>query len=185
MGWHGLFDYPRYVWHVEQTMGHGAIVPSDMPNLRGLLASALTDRMSKLGLQVLTVLLSLLLIFFTAAKWRSKSSPDSLDLIFSLCVVTTVVVSYHAFAYDLCLLLVPIVLVLGYLRRQRTTPSLTRIALLLPVALLFVGPLQMLLWLRYGQLCILTILLGAWAWGISRAISEDSEQRQIPVPADY
>ena len=44
VGWQGLSSYPQYVLHLEATMARGAIVPSDIPNLRGVLYLLLHGR---------------------------------------------------------------------------------------------------------------------------------------------
>ncbi len=178
LGRQGMWNYPHYVWHVEQTMGHGAIVPSDMPNLRGLLATFLTDRIPKLALETLTAALSGALVLFAAAKWKPQNSSDTFDLAFSLCVVVTVLVSYHAFAYDLCLLLLPAVLIVDYLQNLPSLQGLTRTLLIGPVLILFISPLQMILWLRYGELSLLALVLGLWTWGIAREISRE---KHLPI----
>lgn len=175
VGWRGMWDYPHYVWYVEQTMGHGAIVPSDMPNLRGLLATLLTDRIPKLALQSITAVLSGALLIFAVRKWQPGSAGTKFDLQFSLSIVVTVLISYHAFAYDLCLLLIPILLIANYLQGPTEFERTARLMLLGPVFVLFLSPLLMLLWLHYGQLNLLALVLGVWAWGIAREISRASQ----------
>ena len=182
VGWHGLLGYPRYVWFIERTMGHGAIVPSDMPNLRGLLAALFTARISKTVLDVITLLFSLALAIFTAFRWKPAFSGKRFDLAFSLSIVVVVLVSYHAFAYDLCLLLLPVALVVNYVRGRPELNFSRRCLLVSPILVLFFSPLQMLLWLRYGQLNVLAILLAFWAWGINRELSHVAEASK-PLPS--
>ncbi|HKS76965.1 MAG TPA: glycosyltransferase family 87 protein [Terriglobales bacterium] len=178
VGWPGMLHYPQYVWYIEQTMGHGAIVPSDMPNLRGLIASLLTDLLPKQLVLLVTALLSLAVITFVGLRQRMDRSVDLLNLAFSEWILAVVLLSYHAFAYDLCLLLLPIVLVLDDLQRRPGADSVTRRLLLIPILILFFSPLQMALWLKLGQLSLLATVLFAWLWGMTREI-----QRQEPQPS--
>ena len=180
VGWHSLWDYPRYVWFVERTMGHGAIVPADMPNLRGFLAAVLTDRIPKGGLDLLIISLSLMLVVFGSFQWKRELSGERFDLAFSLSVVIVVLVSYHAFAYDLCLLLLPMALVVNYARNLGAIPFRSQILLLGPILVLFFSPLHMVLWLHYGQLNVLAIPLAAWAWGIARELSPSAPVEVAP-----
>jgi hypothetical protein len=76
----------------------------------------------------------------------------------------TVLVSYHAFAYDLLLLLLPILL----LGQYAWSSGRARPGLLAPALILFVSPIHMLLWFRYGQLNLIALLLLWWLWEISR-----------------
>jgi len=146
-----------------------------MPNLRGLLATLLTDRIPKLALQSITAVLSGALLIFAIRKWQPGRAVTKFDLQFSLSIVVTVLISYHAFAYDLCLLLIPILLIANYLQGPTEFERTARLMLLGPVFVLFLSPLLMLLWLHYGQLNLLALVLGVWAWGIAREISRASQ----------
>ena len=167
VGWQGMWGYPHYVWHVEQAMGQR--VPSDMPNLRGLLATFFSGLIAKVPLLCLTAVLSAGLLLLAAAKWTVRSAA-TFDLAFSLSAIVTVLVSYHAFAYDLCLVLVPVALILNYLGTHRQVDQTTRLMLLGPILILYLSPLHMILWLRYGVLSLVAPVLVVWVWGIAREI---------------
>jgi len=183
VGWHSLWGYPHYVWFVERTMGHGAIVPSDMPNLRGFLAALFTGRIPRLLLDGITVLLSLGLVMFGAFHYKPGLAGERFDLAFSLCVVVVVLVSYHAFAYDLCLLLLPVALVANYVRSRGAIDVRRQILLIGPIFVLFFSPLHLVLWLHYGQLNVLAILLAAWAWAIARELAPSGVGEEAPFPS--
>ncbi|HVO82602.1 MAG TPA: glycosyltransferase family 87 protein [Terriglobales bacterium] len=165
--WH----YPWYVWQVEKVMGRGSIVPSDMPNLRGLLDGILTPWTTPRFTTISVIVVSLVFAVFAARKWRSGARATHLPLGFALLVVTTVLISYHAFAYDLSLLLVPVALLLDYLAESTSLTGRTRLVLLVPILVLFFSPLHMVLWLHYGRLNLLAPVLLVWWWGIAQAIS--------------
>jgi len=165
VGWGEAVHYPDYVWHVEQVMGRGAIVPADMPNLRGLLDTFLKGLFSKTIITGIVILASIGLLLFLAKLWNRTSTGMRLDLGFSAAVIVTVLVSYHAFAYDLLLLLLPILLLGQY---TWSSGPARRPGFLVPALILFVSPIHMLLWFRYGQLNLMALLLLWWLWEISR-----------------
>jgi len=165
-GWKGLLSYPGYVWHIEQTMGRGAIVPADMPNIRGL-ADTLLGRFSPIFSLLLTLAVSLILVVFAAGK-RGKSDKIR-HLQFSLWIITTVLVSYHAFAYDLSLLVLPMLLVWDHARSATGNRTTNRL-LILPILFLLTSPLQMVLRLRYGLMSLVALVLLLWWWAIAREV---------------
>jgi len=164
-------EYPVSVWRMEQVMGRpGTVVPSGMPNLRGLLENPLTHLISRSFSDVVLVLLSITLVLFTAFLWKTAPAA-TFNLGFSLCVIVTVVVSYHTFAYDLSLLMLPVVLVADHLQGERGVRGWAGAALLGPILLLFLPPLHLFLAFyerRYGWMALVVLLwLGAVAWEIS------------------
>ena len=168
VGWRGFLDYPKYVWKLEQVMGRGSIVPGDMPNLRGFFAIFFRDG----GPVALTLgaVASVLLIILAIWCFRRTEQAGNLDLGFSIAVLITILVSYHAFMYDLALLLLPVLLLFGRNRR-------THWESLVPIAALFFTPLLMFLWLRLSHLNFLTPVLLLWLWGMAREISFGEGER--------
>jgi Glycosyltransferase family 87 len=178
VGVEASFDYPASVWRMEQVIGRpGTVVPSGMPNLRGLLEIPLTHLISRSFSDVVLAALSIALVLLTA--FLSKGAPGTtFNLGFSLCVVVTLVVGYHTFAYDLSLLMLPLVLVADQLHRDSTIRGWTRAALLGPMLLLFLPPLHLFLAFyaqRYSWMALVLLFwLGGVAWEIAseRAMSE-------------
>jgi alpha-1,2-mannosyltransferase len=171
VGWRETLAYPGYVWHLEQTMGHRrTIVPGLMPNARGLLDSLLTPNTSTVFRDIVSVLVSVILMCFAAWEWRATSIA-AFDLGFSLCVIVTVLVGYHAFAYDLSLLILPIALVANHVLESNPLGDWRGIALFGPLFLLFFTPLQMFLYLRNGHYNLMALVLLFWGWGVAREIS--------------
>ena len=141
-----------------------------MPNLRGFIDTVLTARTPGQITNLLIALISIVLVFWASAKSKASDLGKSLDLQFSLAVIVTVLVSYHALPFDLCLLLLPVFLVANHVYGGVQIHGWGKAALLLPIGVLFLSPLLMLLSLRYRQLNFLMPLLGFWAWGISGEI---------------
>jgi len=161
VGWHGLRLYPHYVLQLEATMARGAIVPSDMPNLRGVLYLLLgRDHVG------LVVALSACIFLFAVWQGRRIATANSFHWLFALAVVTTLVVSYHSLGYDLSILLLPILLVLAEMPYAvKDWPGWLTIC---AVAALFLSPLQLFLLLRLNRLAlmgwaVLLLMLGTAA----------------------
>lgn len=169
-GWRGFLYYPKYVSMVETNRGYGAIVPADMPNIRGLVAALLPDG----GMAALTAIavVSLAILILAGLVFRRARRTANLGLAFSLALVATVLTSYHAFIYDLALLLWASLLVLSYLEDAPSEPdAVSRWLTLAPVGVLFSTPLLLVLWLRLGRLNLLAPILVLWLFGIAKEIS--------------
>jgi hypothetical protein len=184
VGWKTTLGYPSYVWHLEQTTGHGAIVSADMPNLRGLFDTVLAGRVPQVTIHLVVVFLSIALVLLASAKWNPSSSGGVLDLVFSLTVVVLVLVSYHALIYDLSMLLLPILFLANRFPALSSAPGWTRAALFIPILVLFFSPLQMDLWFHSGPKILLPPLLTFWIWGMWREISREarlSQPQSVPL----
>jgi hypothetical protein len=169
-GWAGALRYPGYVLHFEEFMEQGGIA-ADMPNLRGLIEGWSVTR-GLPGVHVITIALSVgLLVWVVAKGWHRVDSSQQFDLKFSLAMVAAVLVSYHAFPYDLSLLVIPLLLVVSYAMETDRLHRCRNVAFLLPTVLLFLTPLYMLLWLRLDHLNLFATVLLLWMWGIAREIS--------------
>jgi glycosyl transferase family 87 len=183
VGWRETLAYPNYVWSVEQAMGRGAIVPADMPNLRGLADTLLAPLAPNSVVTIIVAAVSIALSLLMSAKWKLSGDAARFDLGFSLCLVITILVSYHAFAYDLSLLLLPVLIVANYLRGVFRISKWDKFALLTPVCILFFSPLLMVIWWQYGHLNLLAPVLLLWAWGITKAISvRASSNSEVVTP---
>jgi hypothetical protein len=107
------------------------IHPVGMPNLRGLIYALTSQHLGHLWMQILTVVLSAVLLLVAA---RSRPS-------FSLAVLVTVLVSYHALLHDISLLVLPIGLlgaasILEWLPYSGWTAALAGLILVLPTLLI-------------------------------------------------
>jgi len=178
VGWQGLTSYPQYVLHWEASMTRGAIVPADMPNLRGVLYLLLVGGAH---VDVATVTLSVCIFLFTVWQGR-KIGPVKTGMVkigsaslfpwlFALAVVTTVIVSYHSLAYDLSILVLPILLVVGEGRSAGSVREWPGWVTNLAIAVLFFSPLQLFLLLRSNRLALVGWAVLLWMAGIAGQIS--------------
>lgn len=179
-GWHEVLRYPRYVFHLEGSLGHAAIFPSVMPNLRGLLEGWPGVRDFPIAIHAVVIALSLCLALWVVVSGRcQEQSNHQFDLRFSLATVTTVLVSYHAYAYDLSLLVIPVLVVASYVLESPTLQWSSRMSslLLLPMGVLFCTPLYVWLGFRAYQLNLFAPIELLWLWGIRNQIAATT-----PIP---
>ena len=135
VGWRAVWEYPRALMKFNQLAGSlGGEHPQSMPNLRGCIYLIWHNRLSIEAIAVLTAALSLLLLAALAIllKKRVAVSPAA----FSLTIVVTLMVSYHAYLHDDSLLLLPVFLMTQQMQRDRWTTirvALTSAMFLVPV----------------------------------------------------
>jgi len=155
VGIEAMLSYPHYVLSLEATTAGGAIKPSDMPNVRGLLSLIAPSLPNFNGVVIL-----LSAILFLIAAWIARSSAsDARGLVFSLFLFTTVLVSYHSLGYDLSILALPMLLLTGWLGDSRSATNWTRTAILAGWLFLLFSPLQLILLLRRNHLGLLGLAL--------------------------
>ena len=145
-------------------------MPADMPNIRGLVAALLPD--GGRGALLASAGISMAILILAALAFRRVERTRNLGLAFSLALVATVLTSYHAFMYDLALLLWALLLVLSYVADAASElDTVSRWLTLGPVGVLFSTPLLMVLWLRLGRLDLLAPILMLWLYGIAKEVS--------------
>jgi hypothetical protein len=168
VGWREALYYPSYVWGVENSTGTATSLISAMPNLRGFshLFVPWTPR-----IEVGVSLVSALLLLFASTRWNDSRPDRRFDLSFSLATVATVILSYHVLAHDLCLLLLPLLLVSNDFAASEP-PNRMRIAMWLPMLVLSFSPLLLLLGFRYGEFGLLAPVLLLWFYAIARELSD-------------
>ena len=166
VGWSEFLRYPGYLWQLEQHTERGLVQPRDNPNLRGLV-----EGFGSASPQVITGVIAILsvgLMVWVGVRAKNAAAGRTTDLIFCQAVLASLLVSYHSFAYDLSLLLLPIFLLMpGW---QQGPRGLDRLALFGPGALLLFGPVFPLLWLKWHVLNLIAIVLLLWMWGLDREI---------------
>ena len=167
VGIRGFVSYPSYVLNLEKTMAGGAIKPSEMPNLRGMVY-LLLNRHPHMDVAV-TVLLSCTILVVVAILCRhQEQTQDLFYWKFALTMVTSSFVSYHCLGYDLCILLLPIALMGAVLSYPCTFWPRARALIFAGVAVLFFSPLHLLIaghlaLMGYAVLLLLSgILMQIW-----------------------
>jgi Glycosyltransferase family 87 len=159
-GWHGLLNYPQYVWQSEHNAKYvWNQTTANTANLRGLL-SAFFPNLPRFNLALLLICS---LIVFGAMLHVSRrvvdASPARLALIFGLDLIGTVLLSYHAYIHDLSLLFLAIVLMFENLLIEGAGSPWVRRRLQICMALLWCSPVYLVLALHYVQLRALAALL--------------------------
>lgn len=159
-GWSVFVHYPRYLLDVNRSLGNGTITPTDMPNLRGLLALLGTYRTSP----IIVAGISAALIIIAGRMWLLRAKELSgLDVAFSVSVIVALLVGYHTHIYDLALLILPIALRFNALSK---VADLRKHAIeFLSIALLFCTPLYLVL-IRHGLNNLLAIPIFLFGFSI-------------------
>lgn len=173
VGWRCLRSYPAYLWSLEQNTGRELLQARDSPNLRGLLQGVLSAVVSPPSLLIAITLLSAGVIFWVARQGRGAAEDVRVgDLIFCGTMVATILASYHLFAYDLCILLVPVFLLLNYIgEKTRIIGRWSKLLLLGPVIVVVMAAALQLLWFGTHFMYLIAPALILWIWGLAREIS--------------
>lgn len=164
--------YPAFVLGLNRLRAVG-YAPAAMANWRGLLSLlSLSSNWQVLLLVVGSLALGWLAVHVFAlrvpdsriafnAGQHGASSNAAFDLAFSNLVLIAVLVSYHLSPHDLTLLLIPVVLIVRYLRHAGIHRDPVRIALVLLLLALFLPPLHViaLAYHTYAWLALPILLL--------------------------
>lgn len=185
VGVDGVWNYPRVLWELNQALesrlqqDERAIYPADMPNLRGLLWAVAGNALPAGGFPVLVALLSFGLLAWVFRQWGEAASREAppLELRFSLALVVTLLVSYHAHLHDLSLLVLPALLLLAHLNAAEDAQKLRR-GRGLCALLLLLAPLCLFL-LQWRKLYLLSLVLLGLAW---LAATEMVRSKEQPAP---
>lgn len=159
--------YSDYVFYWEKVLEGKDRVPAGMPSLRGLMYVLLPQGSYVIPL---LALLSLVFLFMVVWKCRAAASSSMFPITLSLTLIATVLVSYHVVSYDLCILLIPVLLLTNdwLVNRPRRWSSTM---ILLGIAALFCSPLELYLSLQSRQFALMGVVLLMMFWGICREIS--------------
>jgi hypothetical protein len=171
VGWHGMAAYPAYLWRLNAKGSAAAIYPSVMPSLRGLVEGWTDPLRPRLGLDWITVGLSVAVLVWAARQWHTEAARSSRTYWagVSVAFLATLLAGYHEFGYDLSLLLPVILAAAGSIWEDRELDSSTRRILLCSTAALMFPPLYLLLIIA-TRLNLMAVAVLCLAWGLSRAI---------------
>jgi hypothetical protein len=169
VGWVGALGYPAFAMRMGTAQNLGAVPAALMPNLRGLV-EGWSFGLAPGVMQIVLITNSLALLAF--AVWKTKpAGTEQLRLQFSLVTVVALVIGWHTNAHDLCLLILPLVLITDYCLHALTGERSRKLLLLLPVLPILISPFWIVLWLRYGKINLMAVPLLLLAWVIGREIS--------------
>lgn len=162
VGWRGLLEYPRYVLHINAMQPFHIIVPQNMPNLRGLLTGWGFTPRAPLWLEGVLAIVSLCVLVWASRHWKVDDLRDveAWDYGFSIALISSFLVGYHSYSYDMTILLVPIFLTLEHILGVRAR---NHAALTLIVGIMFLSPVYLLLTLRSAHLNLFCIVLLCFA----------------------
>ena len=173
-----LLEYPHRLVSIEQAVAQGKALLHHMPNFHGLLGE-LSGRPYSGAVAVGLVLVASAVTFLVTAEIWRRTRLGSPDLAFSAAVISALLVSYHSFAHDLTLLLLPILLQTNWLLARKIVTRRTVWLLLAPAAVLFIPPICALL-VRAGAFHLYTIGLVLWLAGTLLAIREENSTATWP-----
>jgi len=179
IGWEGMLSYPSHVLQLEQSMERRqTVIPIRMASLRGLMDNLLLPHVPKLISDIAISIASFALMLFAAHNWNPRDRA-TFDLGFAVCVVVTVLVSYHTLAYDLSLLLLPVAIGVQYLFENDGMRPEIRALLIIVLFLLFFSPLHAVLVMREGHYDLIALVLLLWCWALGREISTTRRLRGL------
>jgi hypothetical protein len=181
VGWRTAIYYPVFISHLERTKAGGAIVPTSMPNLHGLLEAILGRNQTGASLAATIVVSLILLSAVTRGITRIKFGLEKNELCFSLALVLSVLVSYHTYWYDWTVLLLPALITLNHLAASAEITTVGSRVLLLSSCALFVSPIYLVTLLRFGHGYPLAVMLLIWGWALLREIQSTA----FPQPSRH
>ncbi len=165
VGWKGVGNYLDLLrqqnenLQEERTRVQWYIYPTQMANVRGFAAMLFLGKLPESYINIGILVCSLALTIWAGTKWsQAGPEPDEqMDLVFSLNLVVTLLVSYHMYLHDASLLILPILLVANRIfsgAGMETRLSRTFGGVILPF---FLTPLCVLLMFWYEQTNLLSI----------------------------
>jgi hypothetical protein len=175
-GWQNLLQYPAFALEITKSPGLGGVAPGFAPNLRGL-ALGLLSHFSKPVGTWLALLASIVLFLFAAMKGREASSPEKLELQFSLAIAVSGLIAWQTNMHDLSLLVLPLVLITDYCLQTLAQRRRRRFHLLLPVLPVLISPLWIVLWIVGGAVNLMAIPLVWWVWEMGKEIAQGNNVR--------
>jgi hypothetical protein len=172
VGWRELFYYPRFAWHVNRLQAPGVIVPTNMPNLRGLLIGWTSSVAVRSRMELVLLLVSVGLLVWAAKQWApwDMTHAERWNAGFSIAVVTTYLVGYHGYNTDLSLVFLPALITFNRLLEMDGRAVGTALRVIL--GLLFLSPLYLLLTLRYERQRLFSLVLLAFIFCLAESSSK-------------
>jgi len=169
VGWHGALRYPAYAWHVVSVPGHGQTPLALMSNLLGLVTGWPVLETVGWPLRLVALAGSAALLIVVVRMRGLANDARFFRLSFACAVVTALLVSYLTNTHDLCLLALPLALLADHCAAHWSERQAMK-ALLISSAPLLISPLWILVWIRWGRLNLIAILLLWWIYAIRREL---------------
>jgi len=156
--------------------------PHLMADLRGLIQSVLASQFSFFPLLLIIIIISL--IFFTWCVLQllkihppadGRNSDGGLNIEFSFCVISTVLVAYHVYPYDLTILIIPFLFLLEYaivIAKKGRVWVLTGIGFFLLLPLQTIANASQLYFLFALDLLLLAFVSAKWMYDKNDELSQ-------------
>jgi hypothetical protein len=181
VGLPAMSSYGKLIIDVVKNPGnpaHSGVLPRDMPSLRGCLDTILSGTRALRWTRPIVVLVSLSLLSLTASRWRRNDKDDksgSENLTFAAALAVALITSFHLFYYDLSLMLLPILLVLGSVRWKEGTRwhlllALSMVLLYIPLPVAWAFGL-------YHIIYVLFLPLGTFALSLFQILGRPAANR--------
>jgi hypothetical protein len=160
VGWRELLDYPRFTWEINRHPPMRAIVPRNMPNLRGLFTGWSGGPAASLWLEIVLLLVSVAMVMWAARQWEAADPSDAArwNNGFSIALIVTFLVSYHGYNQDMSILFLPLALLFDRLLQTRPQ-GWYNFALKLGLGLMFFSSLYQILTLHYSHQHLFALVL--------------------------
>jgi hypothetical protein len=113
VGVRGILDYVRLLSEMVTWSNKYNFTPSQMRNIRGMLALALGER--DVLLNAISLILAGCVLISTVLLWRGAWSPQSqkFDLQFSLTLIAGLLIGHYLYSHDQSVLVLPMFILLG------------------------------------------------------------------------
>jgi glycosyl transferase family 87 len=158
VGWSGWRAYPAYVLSSERNQRYFWNRSTvNTANLRGLIAGLIPGVHPKLTFGAL-MLLSVLIIAAVVVAWKRCASSAFVSDAFCIGLIATVLLSYHLFTHDLCLVFLVCILAFESTLSANPKPWVKPV-IWICLGLLCCNPLYLILTLRYKQIEIIAAIL--------------------------
>jgi hypothetical protein len=148
--------------------------PEYAANIHGLISFLAGAKIPAVVSVVLTAVLSIITLWFTARNWNE----NQLDLSFSATVLATILTGFHAFIYDLSLLVLPVAIVCGELAKRNIL--LRNPAFNIALLVLLLPPVHHVLAI-YHSYALMSIVLFVLYTCIIRNINGQSDHQTLPA----
>ena len=158
VGWRALGQYPNYVSHIVFQPALGGLPFRRVPNLLGLLAGTFPS-LQEWPYQGIVLCVSLLILIWLIPLKTKSQSRKSRHLSLGCVLLAALLSGYSTNTYDLCLLIIPLVLTVDHVGKQLSS---SKAILLAPIILLAISPLWFLLWMQFERLNLIAILILWW-----------------------
>ncbi len=181
-GAQGLLQFLRFLVRSNQgtaSLEQFGLYPKNMPNIRGILFTVLSGAVNDKLVFSLTVVFSIALLGWAVQISRGSS----VEVRYALAIMSTLLVSYHLFLYDLTIVILPLLVIIECLAsRSGSRLRFYWIAFVSCVALLLLTPVHLVI-LSYGlsasylviPVCVLTFLVAS----VGRFSSGSSLQERL------